>query len=954
MANAASIRLGTTNKAQVKADFAEVAESGTASFVRVGDAAEAQAKRWTRAEEAALRDIEAGRVRLERARAKSALLAPGLNPAKLDAFASVNDNVGTSAAASAQVFEAAYRKMEQRANALVAAIDPVFAAQQRFDREIANARTLLDAGALSAERYAQVERQLVTELNSVTVAHARGANSAGALRSAMQGASYQVQDTFTQLSMGANVMQVVAIQGGQLAGQFANIEGKAGAVARFMIGPWGLAITGALLVLGPLTKGMFDFGNALDDAVDKLKKDAKESDVTARAKDIFARSLEGVRAAARDQARALDEAADSEKSAAQRAYDLAQANLKVELTTRQATAALLEKAIAQQRASQANVQYDADQGAGVARGRDTALVNDLTRQLVESKKQIDLMKRNLLGAGVALTVENARREADPIEKINDAYKRRANAAIAAADAAAKRGKDTRSWLDAELQGIERNRAAAEKTERERQNAASSTKRDAETLTAMSVARMLRQSLPGVHVTSTTGGKHVANSYHYRNQAVDFVPEGGMQSMTKADVRKLFESRGIDIVELLGPGDKGHSDHFHVAWTKGKLALDEFSDAAKRAGERQRELEGLTSKFDPATAAAENYRQTLAKIAMLSPPNADALKAGAWADYAKTRAAAFDLPVIEDYRPASVAADKADADRDEAAKRRAEFVRQTLDGQRESTALTQRELQLVGTNDNYRDAELAKLRLIFDLKKAGVSVDSAEGIQILANADAYDRLAEQLNRSQDAAKVAAMGLDELRGYGAEFVDTVLSEDTWSSWGNAGRTVLNSLKSEFIKLALLNPLKNLINGDKGLPTLTSALGNIGKLFGGKIAVGSPTVGTSGLLSGYATGTEYASGGMSLVGENGPEILNIPRGSRVTQAADTRRMLTGGGHAAPTLHFDLRGAVVTQDLLDQMNAMAQAAQQGGAMQGAAGGAAISAAEARASGARRLGRRW
>lgn len=81
----------------------------------------------------------------------------------------------------------------------------------------------------------------------------------GAQRAAMAGLSYQVQDTFTQLSMGANVFQVLAIQGGQAAGQFANVEGKAGNLAKFLIGPWGLAITGAALLGGPLVEVVKDF-----------------------------------------------------------------------------------------------------------------------------------------------------------------------------------------------------------------------------------------------------------------------------------------------------------------------------------------------------------------------------------------------------------------------------------------------------------------------------------------------------------------------------------------------------------------------------------------------------------------------------------------------------------------------------------------------------------------------
>ncbi|NYT43101.1 hypothetical protein HZY97_20165 [Sphingomonas sp. R-74633] len=148
---------------------------------------------------------------------------------------------------------------------LRASIDPTVAAQQRFDAEIAEARTLIAAGAIGLDDYAAKLRMERTALAEATDAHARGAASAGAHRAAMQGLSFQAQDAFTQISMGANVLSVLAIQGGQAAGQMANMEGRLGKVASFMIGPWGLAITGGLLVLGALTDGLFKSGDASDD-----------------------------------------------------------------------------------------------------------------------------------------------------------------------------------------------------------------------------------------------------------------------------------------------------------------------------------------------------------------------------------------------------------------------------------------------------------------------------------------------------------------------------------------------------------------------------------------------------------------------------------------------------------------------------------------------------------------
>jgi phage-related minor tail protein len=45
----------------------------------------------------------------------------------------------------------------------------------------------------------------------------------------------------------------------------------------------------------------------------------------------------------------------------------------------------------------------------------------------------------------------------------------------------------------------------------------------------------------------------------------------------------------------------------------------------------------------------------------------------------------------------------------------------------------------------------------------------------------------------------------------------------------------------------------------------------------------------LDWYAKGTNYAGGGLSVVGEYGPEILDLPRGSKVKTASETRSMLS-----------------------------------------------------------------
>jgi hypothetical protein len=48
----------------------------------------------------------------------------------------------------------------------------------------------------------------------------------------------------------------------------------------------------------------------------------------------------------------------------------------------------------------------------------------------------------------------------------------------------------------------------------------------------------------------------------------------------------------------------------------------------------------------------------------------------------------------------------------------------------------------------------------------------------------------------------------------------------------------------------------------------------------------------IPGFAVGTNYYGGGLALVGERGPELVHLPRGSKVSTASESKQMLSGGG--------------------------------------------------------------
>lgn len=129
-----------------------------------------------------------------------------------------------------------------------------------------------------------------------------------------------------------------------------------------------------------------------------------------------------------------------------------------------------------------------------------------------------------------------------------------------------------------------------------------------------------------------------------------------------------------------------------------------------------------------------------------------------------------------------------------------------------------------------------------------------------------------------------------------------------------------------LSALDRMANAIKGGgfldilQGVLGLGLQLGSIGA-FGSKIAT---NINKS--VPGYAGGTNFHPGGLAMVGERGPELVSMPRGSRVFTNRESMGMM---GDKRP--YFDLRGAVMTEDLLRQMNAIGEGAAQAGTIGGA-----------------------
>lgn len=96
----------------------------------------------------------------------------------------------------------------------------------------------------------------------------------------------------------------------------------------------------------------------------------------------------------------------------------------------------------------------------------------------------------------------------------------------------------------------------------------------------------------------------------------------------------------------------------------------------------------------------------------------------------------------------------------------------------------------------------------------------------------------------------------------------------------------------------------------PSAPSGGGAGGGLFGWLGGLFSPNLSKyAGLTGLFADGTNYAPGGMAIVGERGPELVNLPQGSQVFDTNRSSRMMggsrEGGGSQRPVQNFYLDGA-------------------------------------------------
>jgi hypothetical protein len=140
----------------------------------------------------------------------------------------------------------------------------------------------------------------------------------------------------------------------------------------------------------------------------------------------------------------------------------------------------------------------------------------------------------------------------------------------------------------------------------------------------------------------------------------------------------------------------------------------------------------------------------------------------------------------------------------------------------------------------------------------------------------------------------------------------------SWKDGMRSLIASVIDQLWKLFVVQKIVGFIAGALGGATGTQTS------FSPTTSVTPP----SGFMPGFANGTSYAPGGMALVGERGPELVNLPRGSQVIP---NHKLGRSGGGSPINISVDARGsndpaavrAQVQQGILEAAPAIIAAAE-------------------------------
>lgn len=647
--------------------------------------------------------------------------------------------------------------------------------------------------------------------------------TSGRARMGMQQLGFQFNDVASQMAQGTKASTIFAQQSGQVIQALQMMGGEGNAFLKFLGGPWGIALSVGAVALTPLISKLLQTKDGVSDLVAKLKEHYEQSKLSDEAHDAFAHTVEGSIAAVDKLTDALKEQnLTLEDNIALKKADIAStiANVVGNIGT---VSSALANAV-QRYESAKKALADAESGNFGNSTEAAAAVGAAQDMVSRARADVDALTAQLNGLSVAaqkgakalgmvdfpLIERNAQEAVDPIAQINRRFDDMA-------DAAKKAG----TYTQALATDIERQRKAAldaaEANDR-------FTKSQSQRITDFKSSLIGAEGTGANRMGSSAAGFGQfmpATWRHYFDQA--YPGQSGLADSTKQELRNNQQVA------------KGVID----------VATDDYVKVLERAGQQITEASLYTMHM----LSAGDPNGTVALRLLRAPAGASARS------IVGSRVAAAN---------GNIFTGTAGQARDEIGRRIGDSSSTVSAGasaiERE---LGQQAALMDKINTRAQDEWNTQQKITVEaVKQNRLTTGTTQTIDaILAPALAQiDKIAEEFTTN----------LDEARAVGGELVDDIFNPDNWTSWGDLGKRILHDLEMEFIKLAAINPLKNLINGNNSLPTITGVTGALGSLFGG----GSPgefdATWINNFMGGRAGGGPVHAGQSYIVGEDGPEIF------------------------------------------------------------------------------------
>jgi len=781
-----SIRLGVEGKAEVKRAFDEVGQAGTSAFRGVASAMDAAGSATDRQTQRLLRLAQAARQ----------TASADQSQRNFNAVLGV-DTTPKSARYSAEVFESAARAsedLERRTAALRAQVDPLGAAQKRLNAEIAEAAALLKAGTITTKEHNE----------AVALARERFDLASDALNelghaSNLTGGQIRALITTFRLASDAAVTGEVplgrlTIQTLKLGKAFGAESGGLSGIA----GSLGRALAAVITPVRLLTGATVGMAIAGATAYDAWLKGQKQLEVG------LAGAGRAAGATVADLNRIAQVGAAAGKVSVAAAREMETAFLRTGRIGQDHFTGLI--AVAKNYAVTVGSDVDAavkslaEAFADPVRGADQlntqlGFLDDRTRAYIRrlAEQNDRTSAQRVLLEAMRGSLANAEQATTALGRAWDAVKRSASDAYDAVGRAIDRAAGG-GTSEEQLARIEQRIAALSRGS----NSAPSRvlaelRRQADDLRARIVDARHQADVGRIEAEARALSLKVGEAVR------DIIP--GTETIRQLEV--LRGSLGKLLEDPLAAKNVDNLQNVEDAYRRVTQALATYSGEnakfvdpqARKLRLQQIEIELVTAIGPARRAALEAERARIELIGQTVTPEQAAL-------------------TIEQARNRVLA---------EAAK----VLRDTARDQRFAIEQTQAEIAFVGRSVEEKDKFIARLKAEQDLRRQGLSAASVEGQIILANAERQAALNAQLDRARELTQGWQSVFESSMNRFADLL--AQGKLDWKSWAEAGRAALADIEKEILKLAVLNPLKNLLFGDNA-PTLNNAGGLFGGLFSG----------------------------------------------------------------------------------------------------------------------------